>query len=132
MKIKVTSICVDDVEKASKFYIEILGFFPKHDFEENGYHWVTVVSPQDPSGVELLLAPDVNHDYKVFHEANYKNQIPAISFLVDDIEEEVKRLNDFGVEFTLAPFNNGKAIVAIFDDTCGNLIQIYQELENIH
>lgn len=117
MRIKVTSIGINDVEKASKFYIEVLGFFPKYDFEENGYPWVTVVSPEEPHRVELLLAPNVNPAYKSFQEANYKNQIPAICFVVDNIDEEVKRLNDFGLEFTLAPFNNGKAIVAIFNDT---------------
>jgi len=128
MKIKLTSVSIDDYDKALKFYTEILGFVKKHDIPlGGGARWLTVVSPQEPDGTELLLEP--NADYpamKALKESLVKDGIPYTAFEVDDIQNEYARMKKLGAEFTMEPTNMGSTTVAIFEDTCGNLIQIYQ------
>ena len=128
MKIKLTSISIDDYDKALKFYTEVLGFVKKWDIPlGGGARWITVVSPEDQNGTELLLEP--NADYpamKALRESLVKDGIPFTAFEVDDIQKEYARLKNFGVEFTMEPTNMGMTTIAVFDDTCGNLIQIYQ------
>jgi len=128
MKIKLTSVSIDDYDKALKFYAEVLGFVKKRDIPLGaGARWITVVSPEDPDGTELLLEP--NADYpamKALKEALVKDGIPFTAFQVDDIQKEYARLKKLGVEFTMEPTNMGMTTMAVFNDTCGNLIQIYQ------
>ena len=128
MKIKLTSVSIDDYDKALKFYAEVLGFVKKRDIPLGaGARWLTVVSPEDPGGTELLLEP--NADYpamKALKEALVKDGIPFTAFQVDDIQKEYARLKKLGVEFTMEPTNMGMTTMAVFNDTCGNLIQIYQ------
>lgn len=128
MKIKLTSVPISDYDKALKFYTEVLGFVKKHDIPLGGdARWLTVVSPEEPNGTELLLEP--NADYpamKALKESLVKDGIPITAFQVDHIQKEYERLKKLGVEFTMEPTNMGTTIVAILDDTCGNLIQIFQ------
>ena len=128
MKIKLASVSIDDYDKALKFYTEVLGFVKKHDIPlGGGARWLTVVSPQEPDGTELLLEP--NADYpamKALKESLVKDGIPYTAFEVDDIQNEYARMKKLGAEFTMEPTNMGSTTVAIFEDTCGNLIQIYQ------
>jgi catechol 2,3-dioxygenase-like lactoylglutathione lyase family enzyme len=127
MKIKLTSVPVGNQDKALKFYTEVLGFVKKQDFPVGDAKWLTVVSPEDPDGVELLLEP--NSDYpamKALKEALVKDGIPFTAFQVDDIQSEYQRLVKLGVVFTQPPTPMGPTTQAVFDDTCGNLIQIYQ------
>lgn len=127
MKIVGTSIPVKDQAKALKFYTEILGFIKKHDIPIGDHRWLTLVSPSEPDGVELLLEP--NADYptmKALKEALVEDGIPYTQFLVEDVHAEYERMKDLGVLFTIEPTNMDTTTVAIFDDTCGNLIQIYQ------
>ncbi len=128
MKIKLTSVSIGDYDKALKFYTEILGFQKKHDIELGpGVRWITVVSPEEPNGTELLLEPNAEYPaMKALKESLRKDGIPFTAFYVDDIQAEYERLKNLGVEFTMEPTNMGTSIVASFDDTCGNLIQIYQ------
>lgn len=126
MKIKVTSVFVDDQSKALKFYTDVLGFVKKSDVSAGEYRWLTVVSPEEPNGTELLLEPDDNPAAKAFKKALFEQGIPATMFEVDDINKEYDRLIGLGVRFTQKPTDVGPAITAIFDDTCGNLIQINQ------
>ena len=128
MKITLTSVPIADYDQALKFYTEVLGFVKKHDIPlGGGARWLTVVSPEAPDGVELLLEP--NADYpamKALKESLVKDGIPYTAFQVTDIQREYDRLRGMGVDFTMEPTNMGETAVAIFDDTCGNLIQIYQ------
>lgn len=128
MKITLTSVSIDDYDKALHFYVDILGFAKKHDIPLGGdARWITVVSPEDPTGTELLLEP--NADYpamKALKEALVNDGIPFTTFQVADIQAEYERLTKLGVEFTMEPTNMGQTSVAMFDDTCGNLIQIHQ------
>lgn len=128
MKITLTSVSIDDYEKALKFYTGVLGFIKKRDIPlGNGARWITVVSPDEPDGTELLLEP--NADYpamKALKTSLVQDGIPFTAFQVDDVQKEYDRLKDQGVEFTMEPTNMGMSSIAIFDDTCGNLIQIYQ------
>ncbi|HDS1734638.1 MULTISPECIES: VOC family protein [Pseudomonas] len=126
MKIVVTSILVDDQAKALAFYHYVLGFEPKHDVPMGRHRWLTLTSPNDPHGVELLLEPDAHPAAKAFKTAIKQDGIPATSFAVRDIHAEYARLCKAGVEFRQAPTDLGPVIVAVFDDTCGNLIQIAQ------
>lgn len=128
MKIKLASVSIDDYDKALKFYTEILGFVKKHDIPlGEGARWITVVSPEEPQGVELLLEPNANYPaMKALKESLVKDGIPFTAFQVSDIQGEYERLQKLGVEFTMEPTNMGTTIAAIFNDTCGNLIQIYQ------
>jgi catechol 2,3-dioxygenase-like lactoylglutathione lyase family enzyme len=127
MKIVVTSVLVDDQEKALRFYTDVLGFQKKNDVPAGDARWLTVVSPQDPDGVELLLEPDNHPAAKPFKAALVEDGIPATSFGVDDIQAEFKRLEGLGVQFTQPPVEMGPVTTAVFDDTCGNLIQMAQQ-----
>ncbi|MER7114182.1 VOC family protein [Saccharomonospora azurea] len=125
MRINITSVFVDDQEKAHRFYTEKLGFVTKHDVPlGGGARWLTVVSPEQPDGTELLLEPDAHPAVRPYKEALVADGIPAASFAVSDVEAEVKRLTGLGVRFTQPPLNMGDVTMAVFDDTCGNLIQI--------
>lgn len=124
MKINLTSVFVDDQAKALHFYTEILGFLKKTDVPVGEDRWLTVVSPAEPDGVELLLEPSGHPAVKPFKEALVADGIPATSFAVDDVPAEFARLQGLGVRFTQEPVDMGPVTVAVFDDTCGNLIQI--------
>jgi predicted enzyme related to lactoylglutathione lyase len=126
MRIKLTSIMVDNQDKALKFYTEVFGFVKKHEIPVGEYRWLTVVSPEGPDDLELSLEPNANPAGKTFQEALFKQGIPITAFEVSDIEKEHKRLQDLGVLFTQAPTRMGPVSIAICADTCGNLIQLYQ------
>ena len=126
MKIFVTSVFVNDQAKALKFYTEILGFIKKNDITAGQYRWLTVVSPDDQNGTELLLEPNENPAAKTFQKTIFEQGIPAKMFSVPDIQAEYERLKAKGVRFTMEPTNVGPSTIAVFDDTCGNLIQIAQ------
>ncbi len=126
MKIKLTGVFVDDQDKALKFYVEILGFVKKEDVPVGEFKWLTVVSPEAPDDIELLLEPNNNPAAKTYQQAIFDQGIPAAAFAVDDIRKEYERLKERGVVFTMEPTETGPAILAIFNDTCGNLIQLYQ------
>ena len=127
MKIVVTSVLVDDQEKALRFYTDVLGFVKKVDIPAGDARWLTVVSPQNPDGTELLLEPDSHPAAQSFKAALVEDGIPYTSFGVDDIQSEFKRLEGLGVQFTQPPVEMGPVTTAVFDDTCGNLIQIAQQ-----
>src|SRR6267142_6718875 len=124
MRITVTSVSIGDYDKALKFYTEVLGFVKKRDIPlGQGARWITVVSPEEPDGTELLLEP--NADYpamKALKESLVKDGVPFTTFQVNDIQKEYARLKELGVEFTMEPTNMGMTTIAVFDDTCGNLI----------
>ena len=127
MKIVVTSVLVDDQDKALRFYTDVLGFEKKHDVSLGEFRWLTVVSPQDPNGTELLLEPDAHPAAKPFKDALVNDGIPYTSFGVDDVRADFERLSGRGVRFTQPPTEMGPVTTAVFDDTCGNLIQIAQQ-----
>jgi catechol 2,3-dioxygenase-like lactoylglutathione lyase family enzyme len=124
VRINVTSVLVDDQEKALKFYTEVLGFVKKTDVPVGDARWLTVVSPEEPDGTELLLEPDGHPAARPFKEALVDDGIPFTSFAVDDPEAEYERLRALGVRFTQEPVKMESVTTAVFDDTCGNLIQI--------
>ncbi|MFG0326457.1 MAG: VOC family protein [Phycisphaerales bacterium JB037] len=124
MRINLCSVTVDDQEKALRFYTEVLGFRKKHDIPMGKHRWITLVSPEDPDGTELCLEPDEHPAVKRFKDALVEDGIPFTSFAVEDIAAEHKRLESLGVRFTQPPVNYGPVTAAVFDDTCGNLIQI--------
>ena len=128
MQIKLASVPIDDYDKALKFYTDVLGFMKKRDIPlGEGARWITVVSPEDPDGTELLLEPNAEYPaMKALREALNKDGIPYTAFLVNDIQKEYERLKKLGVEFTMEPTNMGMTSAAVLNDTCGNLIQIYQ------
>ena len=126
MKIKLNSVIVDDQDKALKFYTEVLGFVKKQDFPVGQFKWLTVVSPEEPDGTELLLEPDDNPAAKTFKKAIFEQGIPLTAFAVEDIQKEYERMKKLGVVFTQEPTKMGPVTQAVFNDTCGNLIQIYQ------
>lgn len=127
MKIYVTSVFVDDQAKALVFYRDLLGFQVKHDIDMGGGNrWLTVVSPEAPEGTELLLEPSGHPAVGPYKAALVTDGIPAASFMVDDMDAEVARLKGKGVQFTVEPMDAGTVLMAVFDDTCGNLIQIVQ------
>ncbi|MEU9922495.1 VOC family protein [Streptomyces griseoluteus] len=126
MRINLASVFVDDQEKALRFYTEVLGFVTKADVPLGEYRWLTVVSPEQPDGTELLLEPDVHPAAKPYTAALRGDGIPATSFAVDDVRAEYERLRGLGVRFTQAPVAAGPVTVAVLDDTCGNLIQLAQ------
>jgi catechol 2,3-dioxygenase-like lactoylglutathione lyase family enzyme len=126
VRIVVTSVLVDDQEKALRFYADVLGFEKKEDITLGDARWLTVVSPQDREGVELLLEPDSHPAVKPFKQALVEDGIPYTSFGVDDVTAEFERLSSHGVRFTQPPTEMGPVTTAVFDDTCGNLIQIAQ------
>jgi catechol 2,3-dioxygenase-like lactoylglutathione lyase family enzyme len=127
MRIVVTSVLVDDQAKALDFYTDVLGFQKKADIPMGEARWLTVVSPQDPDGTELLLEPDAHPAARPFKNALVEDGIPYTSFGVDDVKAEFSRLRDRGVRFTQEPLEMGPVTTAVFDDTCGNLIQIAQQ-----
>jgi len=127
MRITITSVLVDDQEKALRFYTDVLGFTPKHDVPMGGTdRWLTVVSPENPDGTELLLEPSGHPAAKPFKDALVADGIPFTQFTVDDVQAEFLRLRDLGVRFTQEPVTMGPVTTAVLDDTCGNLIQIVQ------
>lgn len=126
MKIVLTSVLVDDQEKALRFYTDVLGFVKKTEIPLGEHRWLTVVSPDSPDGTELVLEPDAHPAAKVFKSALVADGIPFTSFGVANIHEEYARLSAAGVRFTQPPVAMGPVTTAVFDDTCGNLIQIAQ------
>jgi catechol 2,3-dioxygenase-like lactoylglutathione lyase family enzyme len=126
MRIKLTSIMVNDQDKALRFYTEVLGFRKKHDIPVGAYKWLTVVSPEGPEDIELSLEPNANPAAKTFQDAMSAQSIPLAAFEVAGIEREYERLKALGVMFTCEPARMGPVTIAVFSDTCGNLIQLYQ------
>ncbi|KUY71246.1 MULTISPECIES: VOC family protein [unclassified Burkholderia] len=126
MRIYVTSIFVDDQDKALAFYTDILGFRLKNNVPVGAYRWLTVVSKDQPDGTELMLEPSHHRAVGPYRQALYEDGIPAASFQVDDLDAEYARLDALGVHFTLAPMDAGPVRVAVLDDTCGNLVQLMQ------
>jgi catechol 2,3-dioxygenase-like lactoylglutathione lyase family enzyme len=126
MRIKLTSILVDDQDKALRFYTEVLGFKKKHDIPVGEYRWITVTSPDGPDDLELALEPNANPAGRTFQEAMFSQGIPLTAFEVTDIAGEFARLTAKGVAFTRHPAQAGPVTLAVFADTCGNLIQLYQ------
>jgi catechol 2,3-dioxygenase-like lactoylglutathione lyase family enzyme len=124
MRIYVTSVLVDDQDKALRFYTDVLGFEKKEDIPVGEARWLTVVSPEAPDGPELLLEPDSHPAVGPYKAALVADGISATSFAVDDVHAEFQRLRDLGVRFTQEPLEMGAVTTAVFDDTCGNLIQI--------
>ncbi len=124
LRINITSVLVDDQDKALRFYTDILGFQKKTEIPLGEAKWLTVVSPADPDGVELLLEPDNHPAAGPFKRALMEDGIPFTSFAVDDVSTEFERLQDLGVRFVQEPLDQGPVVTAVFDDTCGNLIQI--------
>jgi catechol 2,3-dioxygenase-like lactoylglutathione lyase family enzyme len=127
MRINVCSVLVDDQDKALRFYTETLGFVKKTEIPLGESRWLTVVSPDDPDGVELLLEPDNHPAAKSFKAALVEDGIPFTSFAVDDVRREFERLSGLGVRFTQEPTDMGPVTTAVLDDTCGNLIQIARQ-----
>lgn len=129
MKIKLNSIAVANQDHALAFYTEVLGFKKSKDIPVGEFRWITVVSPEGHSDVELVLEPNANPAAKAYQEALFEQGIPCTAFEVDNIEAEVKRLKEAGVKFTVEPTGVGLVKIAVFADTCGNLIQIYQVVD---
>ncbi len=127
LKIKLNSIMVDNQDRALRFYTEVLGFAQSRDIDVgNGFRWITVFAPDGHRDVELVLEPNANPASKAYQTALFQQNIPATAFEVDDIDAEYRRLKTLGVVFTTAPTQTGPISIAVFADTCGNLIQIYQ------
>ncbi|HEY1341105.1 MAG TPA: VOC family protein [Bryobacteraceae bacterium] len=126
MRIKLTSIMVENQDKALKFYTHVLGFRKKHEIPVGEYKWITVTSPEGPEDIELSLEPNANPAAKTFQQAMFAQKIPLAAFEVGDIAQEFARLKGLGVQFIREPTRMGPVTIAIFSDTCGNLIQIYQ------
>lgn len=126
MRIRVTSVIVQDQTTALRFYTEVLGFVKKVDVPAGEHRWLTVVSPEEPDGTELLLEPNALHVASLYQRALFQEGIPLVAFAVDDIQEEYRRLKKLGVTFKTEPTDVGSATIAILDDTCGNYVQIYQ------
>jgi predicted enzyme related to lactoylglutathione lyase len=126
VRIKLTSVFVNDQGKALKFYTESLGFVKKTDITAGKYRWLTVASPEDQNGTQLVLEPNENPAAKAYQEALFKQGIRATSFFVDDIQKEYEQLKKLGVKFTMEPTKVTGSTIAVLDDTCGNLIQITQ------
>ena len=126
MKIKVTSVYVDDQEKALGFYTEVLGFVKKNDFSQGPYRWLTVASPEDPNGTELQLALNNNPAAKTYQQAMFQQNQPAAMFFTDDLEADYERMKARGAEFTMPPTDVTASKITMVKDTCGNLIQLTQ------
>jgi glyoxylase I family protein len=126
MRIRLVSILVDDQAKALRFYTEVMGFVAKQDFPVGEYRWITVVSPEDPDGAELVLEPNANPVGKAFQQGLFEQRIPATAFEVSDVDAEYARLSGLGVTFQSAPLRMGVVTIAVLADTCGNWIQLYQ------
>jgi catechol 2,3-dioxygenase-like lactoylglutathione lyase family enzyme len=128
VKITLTSVLVDDQEKALRFYTEKLGFVKKTEVPLGEHRWLTVVGPGDPDGVELVLEPDAHPAAGPFKKALVEDGIPFTSFGVDDVQAEYERLKNAGVTFTQPPVSMGEVTMAVLDDTCGNLIALAQKI----
>jgi catechol 2,3-dioxygenase-like lactoylglutathione lyase family enzyme len=126
VRITLSSVMVDDQEKALAFYTDVLGFVKKSDIPVGDYRWITVISLAGPDGVELALEPVAFPPAKTFQQALYEAGIPLTAFASDDVQREYERLKSAGVVFRTEPTKMGDQTIAMFDDTCGNLIQIYQ------
>lgn len=128
MRIKLTSLMVDDQDRARAFYTDVLGFKKHHDIPVGEYRWLTMVSPEGPEDIELSLEPNANPAGKAFQEAMFSQGIPLAAFEVGDLQAEYGRLRAHGVAFTKEPTRSGPVTMAVFSDTCGNLIQLYQRM----
>jgi predicted enzyme related to lactoylglutathione lyase len=126
MKLKVTSVYVDDQEKALRFYTKVLGFTQKTDVSNGPYRWLTVASPEDPDGIELQLALNDNPAAKAYQQAMFQQGQPAVMFFTDDVKGDYERIKARGAEFTMPPTAVTGSTIAKLMDTCGNLIQISQ------
>lgn len=126
MRIKLSSVFVKDQEKALQFYTGTLGFVKKSDIRQREYRWLTVVSPEELEGTQLVLEPNNNPAARAYQEAIFKQGIPASSFFADDVQKEYDRLRSLGMSFKSGPTKAGPATIAVFEDTCGNFIQISQ------
>lgn len=126
MQIKLTSVFVDDQEKAMKFYTDVLGFVKKMDFSAGSYRWLTVVSPEEPEGVQLVLERNEGNNpaAKTYQQEIHRSGIPAANFFVGDVQKEYERLKQHSVKFTKEPTKTTGSTIAVLDDTCGNLLQI--------
>jgi predicted enzyme related to lactoylglutathione lyase len=126
MRIKVTTLYVDDQDKALRFYTEVLGFVKKNDFSQGPYRWLTVASAEEPGGTELQLALNNNPAAKTYQEALFQQNHPAMMFFTDDLQADYERMKARGAEFTMSPTDVTASKIAMLKDTCGNLIQITQ------
>jgi predicted enzyme related to lactoylglutathione lyase len=126
MKIKLTSVYVDDQEKALRFYTEVLGFVKKADFSNGPFRWLTVASPEDPNGIELQLALNNNPTAKTYQQALFEQNQPAAMFSCDDVQADYERMKSRGAAFTMPPTDVTASKIAMVNDTCGNLIQLTQ------
>lgn len=126
MKIKLTSIYVDDQERALRFYTDVLGFVKKADFSQGPFRWLTVASPEEPDGAELQLALNDNPAAKTYQQAIFEQGQPAAMFYTDDVQADYERIKAGGAEFTMPPTDVTASIIATVNDTCGNLIQLTQ------
>lgn len=126
MKIKLTSVYVDDQERALRFYTDVLGFVKKADFSNGPYRWLTVASAEEPNGTELQLALNNNPAAKTYQEAIFQQNQPAAMFFTDNVQADHDRMKAQGAEFSMPPNDVGYAVIAMIKDTCGNLIQITQ------
>ena len=126
MKIKLTTVYVDDQERALRFYTEVLGFVKKADFSQGPYHWLTVASPEDPDGTELQLALNNTPAAKAYQPALFQQSQPAAMFFTDDVQADYERMQARGAEFTMPPTDVTASTIAMLNDTCGNLIQVTQ------
>ena len=126
MKIKVTSVYVDDQDRALHFYTEVLGFTKKTDFSHGPYRWLTVASPEEPDGTELQLALNDNPAAKAYQQAIFQQGQPAAMFYTDDVKGDYERIKALGAEFTMPPTDVTASTIATLNDTCGNLIQLTQ------
>lgn len=129
MKIKLTSVYVDDQEKALRFYTEVLGFKKKSDFSNGPYRWLTVSSPEDPDGTELQLALNSNPAAKAYQQALFEQKQPAAMFFTDDLQSDYERMKAGGAEFTMPPTDVTASKIAMVNDTCGNLLQLTQMMK---
>ena len=126
MRIKLTTVHVDDQEKALRFYTDVLGFVKKTDFSQGSYRWLTVVSPEDPDGTELQLALNNNLAAKTYRQALFQQSQPAAMFFTDDVQADYEKMKARGAEFTMPPKDVTGSKIAILNDTCGNIIQLTQ------
>lgn len=132
MKIKLTSVYVDDQEKALRFYTEVLGLAKKSDFSQGPYRWLTVTSPEEPNGTELQLALNTNPAAQAYQQAMFQQHQPATMFFTDDIKADFERMKTRGAEFTMPPTEVTGSTIAMVNDTCGNLIQLTQLARYTH
>ena len=126
MKIKLTSVYVDDQGTALRFYTEVLGFVKKADFTQGPYRWLTVASPEEPDGTQLVLALNNNSAAKAYQQAMFQQGQPAANFLTDDVKGDFERIKARGAEFTMPPTEVTGSTIAMLNDTCGNRIQLTQ------